>query len=60
MEHNYTNAQEWFSALQGIANKHDNRNAIRDFEGWTQGWEESTPAEVYYAEFPEHKLTDQK
>jgi hypothetical protein len=52
--HAHESAESWFDELLGIAVSHDNLDAIRDFEGWTDGWEDRNPADVYYAEFPEH------
>lgn len=46
---------EWFFALQAVAARHGNAGAIRDFEGWTDGWQNQSPEAVYYAEFPEHQ-----
>lgn len=47
--------EHWFDELLGIAKSHGNQDAVRDFDGWTQGWEDQFPSEAYYAEFPEHQ-----
>jgi hypothetical protein len=51
----YHSAEHWFEELLAIATNHDNVGAIRDFDGWTDGWAQRTPEDVYFAEFPEHK-----
>lgn len=57
MKHNFESKKEWYDSLLVIARTHDNGSAVRDFEGWTDNWKNQTPAESYYAEFPEHDPT---
>ena len=52
---NYEQRDEWYEALQKIARSHDNERAVRDYEGWTDGWDEVSPEDCYYQEYPEHK-----
>jgi hypothetical protein len=54
-DHEYETAESWFDELLGIAASHHNHDAVRDFDGWIDGWEDHSPADVYYSEFPEHK-----
>jgi hypothetical protein len=53
--HNYETEQEWYDRLVEVAESHDNSFAVRDREGWIMDWEEMTPEESYYGEYPEHK-----
>lgn len=53
----YPSRDEWFSALQEIARSHHNISAVRDYDGWTQNWLHETPADAYYSEYPEHRIT---
>lgn len=55
MMNQYSSAEAWFADLQDLAAKHHNGSAVRDFEGWTEDWQKQSPAEAYYAEYPEHK-----
>lgn len=56
MKHDYKDKHDWYEALTNIAKRHDNKGAVRDFEGWTFNWEHETPEYAYYSEFPEHKV----
>ncbi|MDX1252181.1 MAG: hypothetical protein IDH49_08060 [Gammaproteobacteria bacterium] len=53
--HDFESRVDWYDALVAIAKRHDNKSAVRDFDGWTDNWENITPEESYYEEFPEHK-----
>lgn len=55
-DHDYERAEDWFNELKKIADSHGNKDAVRDFEGWTEGWEDRSPSDVYYEEFPEHRV----
>lgn len=59
MEHDFETSEEWHEALKLVAAKHDNKSAVRDFDGWTMNWENETPEEAYYSEYPEHKGSQQ-
>lgn len=52
----YANAQQWFKTLKSIAKENKNESAITDFEGWTSNWENESPSEAYYNEFPNCKV----
>jgi hypothetical protein len=54
-EHRHETAETWFYELLDIAVSHNNRNAVRDFDGWTNGWGDHSPADAYYTEFPQHR-----
>jgi len=56
MKHEFRRPENWFDELQRIAKLHNNASSVRDYEGWTADWETESPEDVYYAEFPEHKL----
>ena len=45
---------DWYAALVVVARSNNNGSAVRDFDGWTSLWEEESPADAYYEEFPEH------
>ena len=47
--------EDWYEELLRIAAFNNNKDAVTDFDGWTDGWEDYSPANVYYAEFPEQK-----
>lgn len=55
MKHDFESKEDWYVALVEIAKSHDNKSAVRDFDGWTDNWKNETPEESYYSEFPEHK-----
>lgn len=59
-DHGYETDEAWYQALVEIAKSHDNADGVRDFEGWTDGWEQRSPELTYYSEFPEHKATKAK
>lgn len=50
----YESKEDWYEALVAIAKRHNNKFAVRDFDGWTDNWENQTPEESYYEDFPEH------
>lgn len=51
----YDDKDDWYDALVALAESHDNKQGVRDREGWTGNWRNETPEQAYYAEFPEHK-----
>jgi len=51
----YDDADDWYSDLVAIAERHGNKSAVRDREGWTYNWKNETPEDAYYEMYPEHK-----
>ena len=47
----YETVEEWFKLLQELSRQHG-RN-ILDFDAWTENWENESPNEAYYKEYPE-------
>lgn len=53
--HDVDDKDEWYAALVMIAERHDNKRAVIDREGWTFSWQHETPEQAYYGEFPDHQ-----
>lgn len=54
--HDYRSKEEWYAELKKIASRHLNTKSVLDFDSWTCDWLNAVPEDVYYGEFPEHKV----
>lgn len=54
-KHDFECPEDWYEALKAVAKRHDNTAAVRDYDGWTCAWEDASPEDTYYNEYPEHK-----
>lgn len=53
----YEDKDDWYAALEALAESHNNKRGVRDRDGWTMNWRHETPEQAYYGEYPEHKPT---
>lgn len=44
--------EDWFAQIQALAEQHGRLDEVRDLIAWTWFFEDQTPAECYYQNFP--------
>lgn len=50
----YDSKDEWYEALLAIAKTHGVEHLVRDKDGWTYNWENETPSESFYNDYPQY------
>ncbi|MCQ8182211.1 hypothetical protein NP603_13900 [Methylomonas sp. SURF-1] len=51
-KHNYETADDWYAALIELATAEGAAHLVRDREAWVSNWQNETPAEAFFNEYP--------
>ena len=55
MEIKYLSSEVWYIELLNVAARHNCVKLVRDKEAWCECWQDQTPEECFYDEYPEYR-----